>query len=237
MPDRGFGIMHEADYWLHIAALLGADADRGWRPNLPISEADRAVAASLLETAGMNYAGKPVAIHRGAGAYSKARIWPVERFAEVARYVIDKHNHPVIILGGPDEIEAAATLQQLVNSTQICNLAGKTTIHETASLLERCSLFVGNDSGPMHIAAAVGTPVVAVFGPSNKEAWGPYTPPGQPNPHQIVVRDLPCQPCFYRGHSLGLREGCGPRPCLTGLHTVPVLTACDRVLGKVLAGL
>jgi heptosyltransferase-2 len=89
---------------------------------------------------------------------------------------------------------------------------------------------VGNDSGPMHIAVAVGTPVVAVFGPSNKEAWGPYSPPGKPNINKVVARDLPCMPCFYRAHSLGLRKGCGPRPCLTGLQVDPVLAACDAVL-------
>jgi heptosyltransferase-2 len=82
----------------------------------------------------------------------------------------------------------------------------------------------------MHIAAAVGTTVVAIFGPSNTHAWGPYTPPGHPSKHQVVSRDLPCVPCFYRGHSLGLREGCGTRPCLTRLSPEPVLEACHRAL-------
>jgi lipopolysaccharide heptosyltransferase II len=229
-PDRGFGVMHEADYWLHVAALLGADIDRGWRPHLPITDTHRAFAANLLKEMGMNYAAKPVAIHAGAGAYSRARIWPTERFAEVARSLIKMHNIPIIIVGGPDEVEAATTLQRLVQGDAVHNLAGKTTIHETAALIERCSLFLGNDSGPMHIAAAVGTPVVAVFGPSNKEAWGPYTPPGEPSPHRIVARDLPCMPCFYRAHSLGLREGCGPRPCLSGLGADAVLKACEEAL-------
>jgi heptosyltransferase-2 len=110
------------------------------------------------------------------------------------------------------------------------NLAGRTNIHETAALLERCDLFVGNDSGPMHIAALMGVPVVAIFGPSNSRAWGPYTPPMEQSKHRIVALDLPCMPCFYRHHSLGLREGCGPRPCLTQLPASAVLAACEQVL-------
>lgn len=232
VPDRGFGIMHEADYWLRIAALLGADANGGWQPHIPFTDAHRVRAASLLEEVGMNRATRLVAVHPGAGAYSKARIWPAERFAEVARDLIEGHDAQVIIVGGPDEVEAATTLEHLVDSPAIHSLAGKTTVHETAALIERCSLFVGNDSGPMHIAVAVGTPVVAVFGPSNKEAWGPYSPPGKPNLNKVVARDLPCMPCFYRAHSLGLREGCGPRPCLTALQAAPVLAACDEVLNE-----
>ncbi len=231
VPDRGFGTMHEAEYWLHVAALLGADTRGEWQTHIPLTEANRSFAANLINNVGTNHATTLVALHPGAGAYSKARIWPVERFADVAQNIIERYHASIIIVGGPDEVDAAASLERLVNSPAVHNLAGKTTVHETAALIERCSLFIGNDSGPMHIAAAVGTPVVAVFGPSNKDAWGPYTPPGKHNPHRIVTRHLPCQPCFYRAHSLGLREGCGPRPCLTGLHSDPVLAACEAALG------
>jgi heptosyltransferase-2 len=73
---------------------------------------------------------------------------------------------------------------------------------------------------------------VAVFGPSNIKAWGPYTPPGEESVHTVVSRDLPCMPCFYRGHSLGLREGCGTRECLTLLAPKPVLDACRGALDR-----
>ncbi|MEO8287842.1 MAG: glycosyltransferase family 9 protein [Chloroflexota bacterium] len=230
--DHGFGARHEADYWLSVASMLGADSSGGWRTNIPIQDAHRAAAEALLLDRGINYASTPViAMHVGAGAYSRARIWPAERFAAVARGLLQSGAAAsIIILGGPDETAAATHLEKLVGSPAVHNLAGQTSIHETAALIEKCSLFVGNDSGPMHIAAAVGTHVVAVFGPSNKEAWGAYTPPGEPSPHRIVARDLPCMPCFYRAHSLGLREGCGPRPCLTGLAPDPVLEACYSVL-------
>jgi heptosyltransferase-2 len=174
-----------------------------------------------------------VAMHPGAGRYSPARIWPAERFAEVARALIDSRGADVVVVGGPDEVGLAAELgKQVKRPGRVHVFAGRTSVHVTAALIEMCDLFVGNDSGPMHIAAAVGTPVVAVFGSSNWAAWGPYVPEDEPSPHTIVRRDLPCMPCFYRAHSLGLRHGCGPRPCLTGLGADPVLVACLATLDR-----
>lgn len=232
-PDRGFGAMHEVDYWLNVAALIGGNAQADWKPRLPISECHKEKAAELLKGFGTDHAGPLVAIHPGAGAYSLARIWPVEGFAGVASGLIKSHGAAIIVLGGPDEVEIASTLTQMIgDEAQVLNLAGRTGIHETAAIIEQCDLFVGNDSGPMHIAATMRTPVVAVFGPSNGQAWGPYTPPDMESIHTVVSRDLPCQPCFYRAYSLGLREGCGPRPCLTGLNHKQVLDACIESLSR-----
>ena len=232
--DRGFGAAHEADYWLAVAGLLGADPRAGWQPNVPLSDEHRAEASRLLQGIGNRHAMHDpplVALHPGAGRYSLARMWPTERFAQVSRALVDLHNADVVVVGGPDEVELAAeVVQQAERPGRIQTFAGRTSIHETAALIERCDLFVGNDSGPMHLAAAVGTPVVAVFGPSNWSAWGPYVPPDETSSHTIVRRDLPCMPCFYRAHSLGLRDGCGPRPCLTGLAADPVLAACTAAL-------
>jgi ADP-heptose:LPS heptosyltransferase len=100
----------------------------------------------------------------------------------------------------------------------------------TAAALELADLFIGNDAGPMHLAAAVGTPTVAIFGLSNSEAWGPYTG-GVPGRRAIVVKlDLPCMPCFYSGHLLGTPEGCATRDCLAMLGVDPVATAARKLL-------
>ncbi len=231
--DRGFGAMHEADYWLNVVALLGADASAGWRSRIPVGGGDRDAAEGLLASFDKERARPIVAIHPGAGGYSTARIWPVERFAGVAKALAVGDKAGIVILGGPDEESAAAQLETMLgDSSRVLNLVGRTTIHQTAAVIERCDLFLGNDSGPMHIAAAVETPVVAVFGPSNRQAWGPYIPRGQKSIHRTVSRDLPCMPCFYRAHSLGLREGCGTRPCLTGLPVGTVLAACREALSK-----
>jgi heptosyltransferase-2 len=233
-PDLGFGAMHEVDYWLRVVELLGSDRHAGWRPHIPIDDQSRSDVADLLANSGINRASPLVAVHPGAGWYSRARIWPVEGFARVARGLMESHGAAVAIVGGPDEGEIAQRLEEMAGgSGRVVNLVGRTSIAQTAALLEKCDLFLGNDSGPMHIAAAVGTPVVAVFGPSNIGAWGPYSPEGERSPHTVVARDLPCMPCFYRGHSVGLREGCGTRECLTLLDARGVLEACRRTLDRV----
>jgi heptosyltransferase-2 len=110
------------------------------------------------------------------------------------------------------------------------SFAGKGNIKVAAAVLELADLFIGNDAGPMHLATAVGTPTVAIFGLTNSQAWGPYTG-GAPGQQAIVVKlDLPCMPCFYRGHFLGTPEGCATRDCLAMLGVDPVAVAARRLL-------
>jgi len=82
----------------------------------------------------------------------------------------------------------------------------------------------------MHLAAAVGTPVVAIFGLSNYRAWGPYTGEVPGRRAEVVHLDLPCMPCFYRGHQLGTPEGCVTRDCLAMLGVDPVAVMARRML-------
>jgi heptosyltransferase-2 len=124
----------------------------------------------------------------------------------------------------------AQILQLLTSGIPARSLAGRASLRVTAAVLELADLFIGNDAGPMHLAAAVGTPTVAIFGLSNAAAWGPYTG-NHPERRAIVVRqDLPCMPCFYRGHSLGRPEGCATRDCLATLGVDPVAVAARRLL-------
>ena len=98
-------------------------------------------------------------------------------------------------------------------------------------MLRRCRLLVSNDSGVVHLATAVSTPVVAVFGPSNDAAWGPYPPPA----HRVVRATLPCSPCFYRGTSLGTPQGCATRECLQLVTPAMVVAAAQELLAAVAA--
>jgi heptosyltransferase-2 len=109
------------------------------------------------------------------------------------------------------------------------DLTGKTDLATLAAVLERCCALVCNDGGVMHLATAVGTPTVAVFGPSNPIAWGPW-PGGPESPHRVVALNIPCRPCFYVGHRLGARNGCPTRDCLAWLKPEWVVRALDDVL-------
>jgi len=237
VPDAGFGAHHEADYWLQVAALAGAAAqppDR--RLALPVGPADRAAADTLLAALHLPGAGPLIAIHPGAGWYSTARRWPAPHFAGLITALVRERAATVLLLGGPDEQALAAEVQGLVPAAlraHVHTVAGQTTIAGTVALLARCDLFIGNDSGPLHLATAAGTRVLGIFGLSNWRAFGPYGPAaasGAGARAAIVRQDLPCMPCLYRGLDLGLREGCGPRPCLTALPPAAVARAAAALL-------
>ncbi|MBV8086515.1 MAG: glycosyltransferase family 9 protein, partial [Chloroflexi bacterium] len=127
--------------------------------------------------------------------------------------------------------EASAALGSALR-TPALDLTGGTSVKEAAAVLERCRLLVSNDSGVAYLAAAVGTPVVAVFGPSNDRAWGPYPA----DAHRVVRASLPCAPCFYRGKRLGTPQGCATRDCLKLVRPDMVVRAAEELLaGKAAA--
>ncbi|MFQ6001091.1 MAG: glycosyltransferase family 9 protein [Anaerolineae bacterium] len=220
--DLGFGGRHEVEYWLKVVGLVGAKTEN---LNLPLSEGAVREAQALLQGSGRWREGVPlVAIHPGSGEYSLARRWPPDRFAQVADALMERYGTQVALLGGPDEAELTQCVASLMRYEAV-DLGGKTSIPVLAALLRLCRLFVGNDSGVMHLASAVGTPVVAVFGPSNPLAWGPWGPS-----HEVVQIDLECSPCIYRGFQLGRLEGCENPECINQVKPEMVLAAAGRLL-------
>lgn len=146
-------------------------------PNLYVSEDARARAEVLVS-------GFCIALHLGAGFPSKQL--PIEKFAAVIRAVRDP-SRQFVVVGGAGEHALVEALGE-----SVCDLTGKLSLQETAAILERCRLFIGNDSGPMHMAAAVGTPIIACFGPSETWRFHPYGVS-----HRIVEVPLECRPCDY----------------------------------------
>ncbi len=172
-----------------------------------------------------------IAMHPGSGGYSTARRWAPERFAQLADTLFHDVGGQLILMGGPEEAELHRQIMSMMRSGMPArSFAGKGSIRVAAAVLEQADLFVGNDSGLTHLAVAVGTPTVAIFGLTNSDAWGPYTG-GTPGQQAIVVKlDLPCMPCFYRGHDLGTPEGCMTRDCLAMLGVDPVAVAARKLL-------
>lgn len=173
-----------------------------------------------------------IALHPGGGDYSLARRWPAAHYIELAAALHAETGARTVVIAGPGEDALAASIVSDLGAPDWACIASPATPRELAALLSGCALFIGNDAFPMHLAAATGIPVVAIFGPSNACAWGPYAPDA-PERVAVVRRDeLPCSPCFYRGHELGLREGCPPRMCLTNLPVERVLAAARRLLER-----
>lgn len=228
--DDGFGARHEVDYWLQVAEALGGyNADP--RLEIRVTAADRAWATAALANVGLR--GRDVAIvHPGTGAFSLARRWPVERFAAVARELRGRYGFDVAVVRGPAPDEDALARQvasEASGASYGLPVVGPTpTLGALVALLGQARVFVGNDSGVMHLATAARVPVVAIFGPSNDRAWGPY-PPTAPR-HAIVREQLACTPCTHRGHQFGTPAGCPARTCLDLVEPADVLAAIDRVL-------
>ena len=129
----------------------------------------------------------------GAGAsYGSAKCWPPGRFAEVATRLQANLDADVILFGTAAEADVSEAIIREMHHPPI-DLTGKTLIAELPALLSRCHLFIGNDSGVMHVAAAVGLPVVAIFGPTDPAGTPPVTP------RCTIVQEKPhCSPCFLR---------------------------------------
>lgn len=234
VKDNGFGAMHEAEYNLAIAGAVGATTDDK-RLTVPLSEEDHRQAWQLLyEHEAADIIKRPIiAMHPGSGGYSTARRWAPERFAQLADTLYSDVGGQLLLLGGPEEAELHRQIMDMMQSEMpVRSLAGRGSIKATAAILEQVDLFVGNDSALVHLAVAGGTPTVAIFGLTNTKAWGPFTG-GTPGQQAVVVRlDLPCMPCFYRGHNLGMPEGCATRDCLALLGVDPVAKAARKLLRK-----
>lgn len=216
--DEGFGAAHEADYWLRVAGAVAALGDgntpAGPRPPLwlPAMPGDRAWAATWHAQALRE---RPyVVVHPGAGRYIPAKRWPAAHFAALARRIADA-GYGVVAVGSGSERDLARDCCAGVEGACV-ELAGRTSIGQTAAVIERADGFVGNESFPMHLAAAAQRPAVGIFGPTNAAAWAPWPPDA---PWLRVARHVTwCQPCIYTGHTLGRKAGCVPRPCLTMLR-------------------
>lgn len=220
--DRGYGARHEVDYWLDVAATLDAHNPD---PHLELDLTAEDLQAADARWAALDLEGKEVvALHPGSGGFSVARRWSPDRFAAVGRSLAAR-GLSIAVVAGPGEEALAEQVRERMQAPAAL-LGGIPSPRELAATLRRCRLFVGNDSGVMHCAAAVGVPVVAVFGLSNAGAWGPYPP----ERHRVVRLDLPCSPCFYTGHGLGTPGGCPPRTCLTALEPDLVIAAALGML-------
>jgi heptosyltransferase-2 len=193
VPKPGEIPLHEQYYYLELLRRAG------WLDSLPnesfiklnVPTENRERAAVFLLSAGARPDSFRIAIGAGA-SYGSAKCWPPERFAELANRLQVQAQADVILFGTPTEAAVSSAIAAGMSHPPI-DLAGKTSINDLPALLSQCHLFIGNDSGAMHVAAAVGLPVVAVFGPTDPFGTSPVTP------HCSIVQEKPyCSPCFLR---------------------------------------
>ena len=204
--------MHAVDRYLVVAAALGATVRPVPAARFRIRSDDNEAARRLLHAHGLAPGDGWIAMNVSARWPTKR--WPLERFAAVADELQGEGAGRVVLIGGPDERADAESLKTLMRTAPV-DLTGRTAPGLLPALLRSASLLITNDSGPMHVAAAVGTPVVAMFGPTSPIRTGPYGPG-----HVVLTHGVPCSPCFSRV--------CRNRihlECLTGIAPHQVLSA------------
>ena len=169
----------------------------------------------VCEVAGEEPRVAVVPVSRGA-----AKNWPVERFAETAKRLRREVGAAVYLFGTKDDAPACEAVRSAAalgaSDPGIVNLAGRTSLVEMGGWLGAMQLVIANDSGPIHMAAAVGTPVLALFGPTDAKRTGPYGAQ-----HRVLTADVECRPCFRRACSEDIPK------CLSGITV-------DRVVGAAL---
>lgn len=219
---------HEVEHNLDLLAALGLPApaapDLAYEP----AAADKNFAGDFFasnklagaKVLGLHPAVNPAQVYK---AWSPAAVRTLAAFADWAEA---EQGLKVLVFCGPDEKEAAAAL--LSNAARRHLIFGGGTLGQTAALIARCALFVNTDSGLGHLAAAVGTPVVTVFGPANPAMTRPY---GRRN--QVVTPDLPCAPCYdYPYASTRPRVKCGGLDCLRDIDLPRLKAAAQKAMGK-----
>jgi heptosyltransferase-1 len=159
--------------------------------------------------------GQPLAILH-PGARWPTKLWPTAQWARLAEWLARDKGFQVVITGSPGDREMVGEIVAQAEVTLI-NLAGRTSLAELAALLQKARLAVTTDTGPMHLAAALGTPVVALFGPTAPWRTGPFG-----RGHEVVRLTFPCSPCF--------RRQCPELQCLTELPVAIAQEAVEKIL-------
>lgn len=193
VPKPGEIPSHEKFYYLELLRRAG------WLDSLPevdlisliVPEEKRSNAENFLRRAGVRSGAFRIAIGAGA-SYGSAKCWPPSRFAELANRLQPQSDADVLLFGTTAEAAVSSAISSQLHRPPI-DLVGKTAVGDLPALFSRCHLFIGNDSGAMHVAAAVGLPVVAVFGPTDPLGTAPVTP------RCSIIQERPyCSPCFLR---------------------------------------
>jgi heptosyltransferase-2 len=217
VPAEGEIPKHESHYYMELLRRAG------WIETQPeiepiclhIAEASRASAESTLRNAGVGENTWRCAIAPGA-SYGAAKCWPPERFAQLADRLISECGADVIFFGTPGEKEISARIRTQMKSCAI-SLVGETSMRELAAMFASCSVFIGNDSGAMHVAAAAGLPVIGIFGSTDPEGTAPVTQ------QFTLIRELvSCSPCFLRRCPVDHR-------CMTRIGVDSVFAAAMRI--------
>jgi heptosyltransferase-2 len=215
---RSLAGLHLVYYYLGILSALGELAELA-PPALHLAPPEIAAAAALLAAAPLNGAAGPwVGLSPGA-AYGPAKRWPPERVAALGADLHREYQARLVLLGGPAERPVADQIKELLGCP-VLDLVGRTELRQVLAVLSLLNVLVTNDSGLMHAAAALGVPLVAIFGSTDPMVTGPFSPRAT-----VLHHPQDCSPCFKRTCDIGY-------PCLNAITVADVMAAVRPWLAK-----
>lgn len=184
---------HVADYYSSLPKAYGLSV-HDEMPVIPVTPAMQQRAADILEREKILSELPIIAIQ--PFSLWRYKEWSVNNYIQLIQRIVSEYHAAIVITGSRDEYERAQHIVNLCKDygQHVCNMAGKTSLGELAAVLKSCHLFIGSDSAGMHVAAAVGTPTVIIFGPSSPASWAP-----KGNNHVIVQKNIACVPCRQKG--------------------------------------
>ncbi|MDC0219355.1 lipopolysaccharide heptosyltransferase II [Verrucomicrobia bacterium] len=209
-PEKYPNNAHHIYQYLHLSKKLGASD----KPMAPVLRKKNPHIK--------NNASPKIGLIAGA-EYGPAKRWPTAHFIEAAKLLIKKYQFHLLLFGGKGDVETATEIANALPSEHSTNLAGKTSLAELVDQLTECNAVLTNDTGPMHVAAAVGTPVVVPFGSTSPELTAPGLPTATDSHHQFLRTTAPCSPCFLKKCPIDLR-------CLRDITPAQAVAAVVRVL-------
>jgi len=215
---------HHADYYRALVRGLGVECDDR-PPTLAASPASKASAATVLSRAGVPAEDRLIGVAPGA-AYGQAKQWPPARMAEVIARLVRERDVTCLLLGATHDRSAAREIESWLRShapdtlSRVLDLVGRTDLGSLVGLAAMCRVFVSNDSGAMHVAAAAGPPIVAMFGPTDERATRPL------GVADVLTADVFCRPCHLRDCPIDHR-------CMKRITAETVFAAVSRHLEAV----
>jgi heptosyltransferase-2 len=212
--------IHQVEYYQHLTRELGFPSGPG-EPRLDVASEIRAAAARTLEQAGWDGLAPLVVLAPGA-AHGGAKRWAPESFAALARELASDGVLPVLV-GSTMDARTGCAVESAAGGSSVVNLIGRTDLPTLAGVLASARALVANDSGAMHLGAAIGTPVTALFGPTDERVTGPRAALSSGSQSIVLTHPVWCSPC-------GLRECPLDHACMRGIAVGAVAGAVRRML-------
>ncbi len=213
---------HEVEAFLEMVKIIGADTSEKELVEIWVSDKDKEYINKFLDEAGVLKKDFLVGIHPGTGPSAVSRRWPPEKFGKLADWLVKKYKAKVLFTGDFLELKL---INECIKSMTVKPIiaAGRTNLKQFAEITKRCKLFIVADTGPLHIAVAMKSKVIGLYGPNTPSKWGPYG-----SGHLTIYKTLDCSPCtkLY----LGQVSRCKDPICMENIQVDDVKKAVEKIL-------